>query len=168
MDDQPITPPPEDLAQSGSVPQMDRAPQSDRGARRRFPLSNLQIILIVLIAIGGRLAIDFSQRIVEGQKKINEQHALESEIAELEREQQRLEAEKAYYSSSGFVEAWAHDEGKMVRDGERIVVPQYEDIPEQAAQQAPPTAEQQLAIPVWQVWWTLFFDTAPPLLTPSS
>jgi cell division protein FtsB len=160
MDDQPTTPLPEE-------PQSDRVLPSDRSQRRRIPLSNLQIIMIVLIAVGGRLAIDFSQRIVEGQKKINEQHALEAEIDELEREQQRLEAEKAYYSSSAFVEAWAHDEGKMVRDGERIVVPLYEDTPEPAVQEeAPTTAEQQSSIPAWQVWWTLFFDTAPPF--PSS
>src|SRR5687768_2764075 len=103
MDVQPTQPPLEDTPQTTGV------------SRRRVPLSNLQIILIVLIAVGGRLAIDFSQRIVDGQKKINEQHALEAEIEELKRDQQRLEAEKAYYSSSSFVEAWAHDEGKMVR-----------------------------------------------------
>jgi hypothetical protein len=107
---------------------------------------------------------------VEGQTKINEQRDLEAEIDALEREQQRLEAEKAYYSSSAFVEAWAHSEGKMVRDGERIVVPlyqDYEEIQEQNTQQIPPGSEQELAIPAWQVWWTLFFDTAPPFL-PSS
>ena len=166
MDDQPTTSPiPDAEPQSERFPQSDRATQSDRAQRRRFPLTNLQIVMIVLIAIGGRLAIDFSQRIVEGQKKINEQHALEAEIDELEREQQRLEAEKAYYSSSGFVEAWSHDEGKMVRDGERIVVPLYEDTPEPTAQQTPTTSEQESAIPAWQVWWTLFFDTAPPFLS---
>lgn len=163
MDDQPTTPLPDQDLQPDPISQIDQPAQPER-PRRRIPLSNLQIIMIVLIAIGGRLAIDFSQRIVEGQKKINEQHDLEAEIDELERDQQRLEAEKAYYSSSSFVESWAHDEGKMVRDGERIVVPLYEDVPEQQAPQATTAAEQQSAIPAWQVWWTLFFDTAPPFL----
>jgi cell division protein FtsB len=148
-------------------PLAEEAPQPARAPRRRIPLSNLQIILIVLIAVGGRLAIDFSQRIVEGQKKINEQRDLEAEIDDLEREQQRLEAEKAYYSSTAFVEAWSHDEGKMVRDGERIVVPLYEDIPQQAQQPTDAPSAQEPAIPAWQVWWTLFFDDAPPFISPS-
>lgn len=136
------------------------APTRNTSPRRRFPLSNLQIILIALIVVGGRLALDFSQRIIEGQTKISEQQDLEQELADLRAEQRVLEAEKAYYSSSTFIEAWAHDEGKMVRNGERLIVPVYQDVPE-APQQASAPADEPVTLPGWQVWWTLFFDSAP-------
>src|SRR5262245_46833000 len=97
---------------------------------QRLPLSNLQIMLILLIVVGIRLAFDVSQRIVEGQQKIAEQRILEARIAELEREREMLEADKAYYSSPTYIEAWAHDEGKMVRDGEKLVVPVYQGKPQ--------------------------------------
>jgi len=145
------------MTQSSSTSESSPA---DRTSRRRFPLSNLQIILIALIIVGGRLAIDFSQRIIEGQQKVSEQRALEAEISGLQKEQQRLEAEKEYYSSSAFVEAWAHDQGKMVQQGERLVVPLYEDIPA-SAQQGSTTSQAPKPIPAWQIWWSLFFDSPP-------
>jgi cell division protein FtsB len=149
------------------TPSVDQSPSPSRAQRpRRFPLSNLQIILMVLIVIGGRLAIDFSQRIIEGQQKIGEQQELEAEIAGLQAEQRALEADKAFYSSPDYIETWAHDEGKMVRDGERLIVPVYEDIPEVAEGTDNPTATS-APIPTWQVWWTLFFDAPPPALIAS-
>mgnify|MGYP001057915003 CR=1 FL=1 len=128
---------------------------------RRMPLANWQVILIVLVVIGGRLAIDFSQRIIEGQQKVAQQRQLEAELEALVQERKQLEAAKAYYSSTAFVEAWAHDEGKMVRDGEVLVIPIYE----QAAQSTPTPAVPPSASPPiapWRVWWTLFFDSPPP------
>ncbi len=127
----------------------------------RVPLTNWQIVLIVLIVIGGRLTLDLGQRIVEGQQKVAQQRQLEAELVALMQERKQLEAAKAYYSSPAFVEDWAHDEGKMVRDGEVLVIPIYEQ-PAQPAPTlaAPPSTEQ--AVPPWHVWWTLFFDSPPP------
>jgi cell division protein FtsB len=144
-------------------PQPERKPKASRGARvrSRMRLSNWQIILIALIVVGGRLVIDFSQRIVEGQQKLTEQRALEDEIDALLAEQKALEAAKAYYGSPAYVEAWAHDEGKMVREGEMLVIPLY-DRPEPAT---PPPASGQTAqadLSPWRVWWTLFFNGEPP------
>jgi cell division protein FtsB len=131
-------------------------------------LSNLQIILIALIIVGGRLAIDFSQRIIEGQQKISDQQDLEAEIQQLQDDEQQLEAEKAYYSSPSFIETWAHDEGKMVRDGERLIVPIYEDVPS-TAQQAVSLDQASKASTSWEIWWTLFFDSPPPFaISPGS
>ena len=127
----------------------------------RIPLSNLQIILIALVIISGRLIIDFSQRILEGQGKISEQHALEAEIAELTREQQELEATKAYHSSPAYVEAWAHDQGKMVRAGEILVIPVYDK--HARANLSVTSSEPIRPLPTWQIWWSLFFDSPLPL-----
>jgi cell division protein FtsB len=136
-----------------------RSPTSRRRLPR-FPLNNLQVILIALLVIGGRLVIDFSRRIVEGQQKITEQHELEAEIEALIKEEQRLEAAKTYYSSPGFVETWAHNDGKMVRQGEVLVVPLYEDVAEEALRTNDASAASTTAS--WQVWWSLFFDNPAP------
>lgn len=123
-------------------------------------LSNLQILLIVLIIIGGRLVIDFGQRIVEGQQKLAQQHLLESDIAALQLKQQQLEADKVYYGSPAYIETWAHGEGKMVRDGEKIVIPLYKGQPRPRLPQAP--AGPGPALPRWAVWWAMFIDEPPP------
>ena len=128
---------------------------------RPLPLSNRQIIALVFLIVGFRLLIDFGQRIVEGQQKVAQQRALEAEISALKEEQRALEAAKAYYSSPSYIEAWAHSEGKMVREGERLVIPLYDEPPPAGG----PTAvdvQEAAPMPVWQVWWSLFFDTSPP------
>jgi cell division protein FtsB len=161
MDSIPEPPEPEEFASEPDEPrEQETAP---RLRSYRLPLSNAQIILIALIIVGGRLIIDFSQRIVEGQQKIAQQRQLEAEIEMLMEEQQNLLTAKAYYSSPAFIEAWAHNEGKMVRDGEILVIPLYgenggtETGPLDTATVSPPEP----LLP-WQVWWTLFFDVPPP------
>jgi hypothetical protein len=129
---------------------------------QRIRLTNWQIILIALVVVGGRLVIDFQQRILEGQEKLAEQRRLEGRIEALLQEQRELEAAKAYYSSPTFVEAWAHNEGKMVRDGETLVVPVYVQPEQGVAVAAAPGNNPQAPLPAWQIWWALFFDSPPP------
>lgn len=138
----------------------EEAPQQQGSFLRRMHLTNWQIILIALIVVGGRLVIDFSQRIVEGQQKASEQRHLEAEIEALLQEQKTLQAAKAYYTSPAFVEAWAHNEGKMVRQGEVLVVPIYKN-PEEAVAAAHPQPVNEPLSPL-SVWWTLFFEGSPP------
>lgn len=142
------------------------AGKSNGGRRqRRVRLTNWQIILIALIVVGGRLVIDFSQRIIEGQQKLSEQRELEAQIADLLAEQRELESDKRYYSSTAYVEAWAHDEGKMVRDGEVLVLPLYERVQPAAPAVAADEGDADQPLPAWQIWWTLFFDGDPPQAT---
>jgi cell division protein FtsB len=142
--------------------QSEETPTRTPPDRRRIPLSNVQIILIALIVLGGRLALDFSERIVEGQQKVAEQRQLEAEVENLRAEQRALEASKAYYSSESFVEAWAHDDGKMVREGERLVIPVFEGQAPALEAVAPDT---ETLVPPWHIWWLLFFDSPAPLGT---
>jgi cell division protein FtsL len=116
--------------------------------------------VVILLVIGGRLVIDFGRRIVEGQDKIAQQDSLEAEIRRLQLEQGKLQADKTYYSSAAYVEAWAHSEGKMVRPGEKIVIPLYKGQPRPKPPVIPPAPAPPAA--KWVTWWTLFFDTSPP------
>ena len=146
-----------------SMSQNNQTPSEAPQGRWKRPLrlTNVQVILLALVVIGGRLVIDFSQRIVEGQQKVEEQKRLEAEIDSLIQEQEDLEADKVYYSSPAFVEDWAHDEGKMVRDGETLVVPLYQQS-EEPLPVTPPSVEPPVEkIPSWKVWWALFFEREP-------
>jgi cell division protein FtsB len=153
--DSPHPPQPDEVA-----PPVRRRRQTLRDAWTRLSLSNLQIILVVLIVIGGRLVIDFGQRIVDGQNKIAQQDRLDSHIQALESQRQQLEADKNYYSSPSYIETWAHSDGKMVRPGEKIVIPLFKGQPQPKPSPVPAEAPQLL--PKWLTWWTLFFDAPPP------
>ena len=126
----------------------------------RIPFSNLQIILILLTIAGGSLVVNFRQRVVEGQQKLAEKETLEVEIELLLQEQIALEKQMEYYESPAFVEDWAHDQGKMVRPGETLVIPVYERQEQVGDPVVIAAAEQSL--PEWQLWWSLFFDGPPP------
>lgn len=149
-----------------STGQKQKPKRAGKGLRSwNIRLTNWQIILIALVVIGGRLVFDFSNRIIEGQEKTNEELALEAEIDHLLAEQRDLEVAKAYYSSPAYVEDWAHSEGKMVRSGEKIVIPMYDrpaapSVSRVAAQ--PPSNDTQPSLSPWQIWWSLFFDSPVP------
>jgi cell division protein FtsB len=132
----------------------------------RLSLSNLQIILVLLLVLGGRLAIDFYNRIIEGQAKVNQQQKLEQEIQQLQSEQQTLEGQKTYFNSPAYIQAWAHSDGKMVLPGEKIVIPLYKGQPRPKQPILPQAPAQPL--PNWATWWSLFFDAPPPALPATS
>lgn len=153
------------MADSSDGQKPNRASKGLRSWNLR--LTNWQIILIALVVIGGRLVFDFSNRILEGQEKSSEERTLEAEIERLLAEQRNLEVARAYYSSPAYVEEWAHSEGKMVRSGEKIVIPLYDRAAAPAvdsapSEQAPAVDDAVASLSPWQIWWSLFFDSPPP------
>ena len=133
-------------------------------------LTGVQVSLSVIVAFGLILAINFNSRISAGIPLIERYEAVSTEVQELRQEQATLVALRDYSQSDAFVEYWAHSEGKMVRDGEILVIP----IPEQNSLILP-TPIPQFVVPIetapqqpseWQLWWALFFDTAPPFTQP--
>lgn len=162
-------PPNGETGQSGVPPSAQQPDQPTTPAARpsqRLPvLNNAQIILLVMVAVGGSLVLNFGQRIAQGQEKAEELRQLEAEIEALRQEQWALESAKAYYSSEAFVEAWAHDQGKMVREGEVLVIPLYSELAqgsEEGGAASSPAAMTEKPLAPWRVWWSLFFDSPPP------
>jgi cell division protein FtsB len=130
-------------------------------------LSGVQITFAMIIAFGLILAINFSTRIAASQPLEEVYGEVQTEIAFLEREQATLVAQRDFSQSDAYVEQWSRSEGKMVREGEVLVIP----VP--ANQGAPPTPVPVPTIPVqtsapqpenWMLWWALFFDAPPPEL----
>lgn len=135
--------------------------------RRSGQLSSVQITFAVILAVGLILAINFSSRIAAGRPLLEAYNNIQTEIAILEREQQALQEELDYALSDAYVEQWARENGKMILPGERLVIP----VPSGNVMTPTP-----IPLPIndfetgevepqpWELWWILFFDSAPPSL----
>jgi cell division protein FtsB len=133
--------------------------------RRSNQISSVQVMFAAILAIGLLLAVNFSTRIAAGQPLQEAYQRVQREVEQLRQEQAALVVQRDYVRSDAYVESWARDEGKMVREGERLYVP----VPSGIAIE--PTPVIQVEIPVqtsppqpepWILWWQLFFDTRPP------
>ncbi len=90
-----------------------------------------------------------------------------SPISVLEAQQIELRKERDYAESDAKVEQWAHSDGKMVREGEVLVIPIPGREPEITPTATPPAALVRAAAeedkePSWHLWWQLFFEGDPP------
>jgi len=140
-------------------------PQKTSSHRKRDHLSGAQIMFAAIIAIGLILAINFSTRLASSRPLNAFYQDVQAEITVLEQTQATLIAERDFVESDAFVEQWARSEGKMVRPGEVLVVPLT------TSRGAQPTPTPQVFVEVetsppdpepWELWWSLFFDSAPP------
>ena len=133
--------------------------------RRDRRLSSVQIMFAVILSVGLMLVLQFSNRIQADRdlQRIHDQ--VVQEIKFLEQQQAELMDEISYVKSDAYVERWARDEGKMVREGEVLVLPQSPErlpeaqstpIPLIAFETTPPEPQN------WELWWALFFDSPPP------
>ena len=129
-------------------------------------LTSVQVMLAVALTLGLVLALNFSSRIKLDRdlSRIHDEFA--REIDNLLAEQQALLAQLEYVKSDAYVEFWARDEGKMLRDGEVLILPQR-----LGSASATPLAPRRLVAfettapepENWELWWALFFDGPPPL-----
>ena len=145
----------------------EHAPQATSTRKPRRQLSSTQVLFAVILTVALMLAIQFSTRIQDERELTAIRDTVEDEIALLQREQADLLDQLAFVGSDAYVESWAHSEGRMVREGEVLLIP----IPSTSTlQQTAPVVQPDIAevdttlpeLPKWHVWWALFFDTAPP------
>jgi len=122
----------------------------------------------VILAVGLILTINFSTRIAAGRPLLEAYEAVKDEIADLETEQTRLIAERDYALNDFYVEEWARGRGKMVRVGEKLIIP----VPSQSTLLTPLVPMEVGAFDSgydqpenWELWWSLFFDSPPPAPT---
>lgn len=136
-----------------------------QGRKRTSQLSGLQIMFAAILAIGLILGLNFTRLFSAGQPLQQTYNQITTQIEQLESDQSGLIRERDYVQSDAYVEAWARDEGKMLQPGERLVIPvgsqhsveaTAEPVAQASVQTTPPEP------PSWQLWWSLFFDSAPP------
>jgi len=151
------------MAETTTEQQSTTQNTTQRSRNRR--LSSVQIMFAVILSVGLMLALQFSSRIQADRdlQRIHDQ--VVQEIDFLEQQQDDLTDELNYVKSDAYVERWARDEGKMVRESEVLVLPQPLDsdaiaqstpIPIVQFETTPPEPEN------WELWWALFFDSPPP------
>ncbi|MBN1565055.1 MAG: septum formation initiator family protein [Anaerolineae bacterium] len=141
-------------------------PPSRPPRRRQQQITSLQIVFALILSIGLLLVINFSGRIARGQQMEEERQRLQATVTVLEAQKIELQQEYDYAASDASIEHWAHTEGKMVREGEILVIP----VPAGITEPTPvPPAPILIATPIpepetpnWQLWWNLFFDGDPP------
>ncbi len=145
-------------------PMTEEKPKRDEH-KRTGQLSSVQVMFAAILAIGLLLAINFSSRIAAGQPLQEAYHRVETEIQRLREEQAALIAQRDYVQRDAYVESWARDEGKMVREGEMLVIPVPAGVSFQTTPVAPLNIPIQTSPPepeTWMLWWSLFFDGEPP------
>ncbi|MCA9912382.1 MAG: septum formation initiator family protein, partial [Anaerolineae bacterium] len=107
------------MSQNNAGQPPSQAPHRPRSSRR---LSSSQVTFAVILTVGLMLAIQFSSQI-SGERDLNRiRNTIEDEIALLRQEQTQLIDQLAYVESDAYVEDWARSEGRMVREGEVLVV----------------------------------------------
>ena len=145
---------------------MDDYPEDLPHRRNRQQISSLQIVFAAILSIGLLLVINFSGRIARGQQTEAEHERLQATITVLEQQQVSLLKERDYAASDASVEHWAHTEGKMIREGEVLVIPipagEVEPTPLPPVPILVATPAPKPEPPKWHLWWNLFFDGQPP------
>lgn len=151
------------MAEAGlSAPEQPSVADRHRADR---PLTSVKVLLAVALTIGLILTLNFSSRI-KLDRDLGRIHArFSAEIESLLKEQQDLIEQLSYVKSDSYVEYWARDEGKMIREGEVLILPKSSGAPASARQSTVRMVEFQTTAPEpqnWQLWWSLFFDREPP------
>ena len=137
------------------------ANKDDDRKPRRPPLTLMQLVALVGILAALLVVLDFNQRLVAAQRLRDAADQAAAEVAVLETEQSSLQTQVAYATTDASVIEWAHEQGKSVQPGEVLVVP---ILPTPPPTTVPDIATAPTAIPNWQLWWNLFFDST--LTTP--
>jgi hypothetical protein len=116
----------------------------------------LFVIGMLLIVV---LLMDFSGRIEKMDRLAKELESVQAEATSVMETQVELITRVAFATSDEAVEKWAYEDGKWVKPGEQLV----EIIPSGEAAQptTTPSSTESGAVPLWRIWWELFFGDQP-------
>jgi cell division protein FtsB len=121
--------------------------------RHHLPFQRLALLVgvVALLLILG----DLNRRMEQARRMERDARALASQVAGLESQAVMLHTQIAGVTSEAVIESWAHSEGKLVRDGEKLIVPipppgaPTPGVPTPTPYPDPPSA--------WLVWRELLF-----------
>jgi cell division protein FtsB len=117
-------------------------------------ITQRQLITIVAIVLFIFLMLDLNSRLSDLNNLSNERDALAVEVAVLQSTQASNETQIAYVQSDKAIEDWAYSDGRMVRNGEKLIVPKGpKNITPQVTATPQPTPS---LVENWDIWWALF------------
>jgi hypothetical protein len=121
----------------------------------RPPLTALQVLTIVGVVVWLLILLDFNRRLASEQQLVAAANQARTQLAKLEAEHSLLETQVAYATTDAAVIQWAHENGKMAKDGEVLVVPL---VPTAQPTPLPPPVPLPTTPPTWVLWQNLFFS----------
>ncbi len=121
----------------------------------RFAVPWRRIAWVLGIGVLLLLVIEFNARLEELERLSKEAQAYRATATQVRNTQIALQTAVAYATSEAAVEEYARVHGRMVREGEVLVVP----VGVEATLSAPTPTPTPIPTPPpnWQVWWDLFF-----------
>ena len=109
--------------------------------------------LLVALVLGILIVGDLTRRMTDARRMERGAQALATQVTALESSNAELKAKIATAGDDASVEAWARSQAKLIRDGERLVVPVPAEEPPLLAVQSP---EPPVKTPtMWEVWLAL-------------
>lgn len=110
----------------------------------------LALVVLSILILG-----DLNRRMADARRLEREGALLEAEVSALVAENDRLAYQIEHADDDELVESWARSEAKLIREGERLIVP----LPASGlAEQARGDDQADFTIPTnWRVWLELLF-----------
>ncbi len=109
--------------------------------------------LLAALIVGTLIMGDLTRRMTDARRMERDARTLATQVYELETLNEDLEKNIAGAGDDASIEAWARSQAKMIKEGERLVVPQAVEEPSFVAAQPPePPVEPPTT---WEVWLAL-------------
>ena len=109
--------------------------------------------LLAALIVGTLIMGDLTRRMTDARRMERDARTLGTEVSDLESMNESLEKNIAGAGDDASVEAWARSQAKMIKEGERLVVPQADEEPSFVAAQPPEPAIEPPT--TWEVWLAL-------------
>ena len=122
-----------------------------------FIRSGRFVILLVVVVVLVLLVLGFNNREVEMRNLSEEALRVEGRVLALQHTKAHIETQIAFATSEAPVERYALEDGRMVREGDQLIVPLV-DPKATPSPATPGEAETLVRVENWQVWLSLFFD----------
>lgn len=130
-----------------------------KNRERRLPLPPVDIITVLVCTVAIFFALAFGGKALESYRLRRHNEKLGQEIAALEQETAELQARLTYVQSPEYVEQVAREQYKMVKPGERLIIPisRRGAVVVTTPTPSPPTSELISEQPAsyWTAWWEL-------------
>jgi len=114
-------------------------------------------LLVIGLVVLTLLVMDFNNRMADLRRLSDKREDVAIEATDLMHTQAYLETQIGYATSEAAVNAWAYEQGHMVREGENLVIPlEYPGFTPEVTVIPTPTPEPESNI---QIWLSLFLES---------